>query len=288
LALVLLFNWRVLQNRVCPTKRALDAGDSARFSSIFLASSFSCSQAESTPTQRPVTQTVSPLRAKLYCRLIIQENVMFYFLVELKNLLELLRTLVNSKAELDKKYLDNFITPVWVSFEKSHKDYKASFEKYDNMLAEKDFRLRDFIDKVEQDEILSSDLRHELGNMIQNLPSSQMKVKADILAEFVNAIKDYFDYQNFLASKGFNLESKGVIFRSEKVEYTLQKSPSKFANFFIPKILGRTELNDYLLSNKKLSKKNIRIVIRYIMQEIQNRYDLVSKAYFLLKKELLT
>jgi hypothetical protein len=34
------------------TKRALDAGDSAAFSSIFLASSFFCSQAESTPPQR--------------------------------------------------------------------------------------------------------------------------------------------------------------------------------------------------------------------------------------------
>ncbi|MBI4849876.1 MAG: tyrosine-protein phosphatase [Nitrospirae bacterium] len=36
----------------------LDAGDSAAFSSIFLASSFSCSQALSTSTLTPVTQTV--------------------------------------------------------------------------------------------------------------------------------------------------------------------------------------------------------------------------------------
>ena len=41
-----------------PTKRALDAGDSAAFSSIFLASGFSCSQTESTPAPAPVTQTV--------------------------------------------------------------------------------------------------------------------------------------------------------------------------------------------------------------------------------------
>jgi len=34
----------------CPTKRAVDGGDSARFRSIFLASSFFCSQAESAPT----------------------------------------------------------------------------------------------------------------------------------------------------------------------------------------------------------------------------------------------
>ena len=44
----------------CPTPRALDAGESARFTSIFLASSFFCSQAESTLAPAPVTQTVSP------------------------------------------------------------------------------------------------------------------------------------------------------------------------------------------------------------------------------------
>jgi hypothetical protein len=37
------------------TKHALDAGDSARFSSIFLASSFLCFQAESTPARQQVT-----------------------------------------------------------------------------------------------------------------------------------------------------------------------------------------------------------------------------------------
>jgi len=41
-----------------PTKRAPDAGESARFTSIFLASSFFCSQAESTPAHLRVTQTV--------------------------------------------------------------------------------------------------------------------------------------------------------------------------------------------------------------------------------------
>jgi hypothetical protein len=43
------------------TKRAPDVWDSAAFSSIFLASSFSCSQSESTPAHTQVTQTVSHL-----------------------------------------------------------------------------------------------------------------------------------------------------------------------------------------------------------------------------------
>ncbi len=41
-----------------PTKRAVDVWESAAFSSIFLASSFFCSQAESTPAHTPLTQTV--------------------------------------------------------------------------------------------------------------------------------------------------------------------------------------------------------------------------------------
>ena len=50
-----------------PTKRAPDVWDSAAFSSIFLASSFSCSQTESTPThtQVPITCSVKSLGCNL-------------------------------------------------------------------------------------------------------------------------------------------------------------------------------------------------------------------------------
>ena len=43
-----------------PTKRAPDVWESAAFSSIFLASSFFCSQTFSTPAHTQVTQTVRP------------------------------------------------------------------------------------------------------------------------------------------------------------------------------------------------------------------------------------
>jgi len=48
----------VLKAKSRLTKRAPDVWDSAAFSSIFLASSFLCSQAESTPAHTQVTQTV--------------------------------------------------------------------------------------------------------------------------------------------------------------------------------------------------------------------------------------
>jgi hypothetical protein len=46
------------QRAGCLTKRAPDVWDSAAFSSIFLASSFPCSQAESTPAHPPLTLAV--------------------------------------------------------------------------------------------------------------------------------------------------------------------------------------------------------------------------------------
>ena len=46
------------------TPRAADGWESAAFSSIFLASSLYCSQAESTPAHPPLTQTVGRFLAK--------------------------------------------------------------------------------------------------------------------------------------------------------------------------------------------------------------------------------
>ncbi len=43
------------------TKRAVDLRESARFSSSFLASGFSCSQAFPQPARKPLTQTVRRL-----------------------------------------------------------------------------------------------------------------------------------------------------------------------------------------------------------------------------------
>jgi len=62
-----------------PTKRAPDVWDSAAFSGIFLASSFSRSQAESTPAHTQVTQTVGrqSQRAKPNTSLIRKVGFMF-------------------------------------------------------------------------------------------------------------------------------------------------------------------------------------------------------------------
>jgi len=208
---------------------------------------------------------------------------------EILDLLNLLKGLVNSKAELDSKYFDNFIKPVWESFEKTHKNYKTTFEEYYEMVTKDDFHLKSLLRKIERDDLLSEDLRGELGSMVNNLPPSRMKAKYEIMAEYINAIKDYFDYQDFLNNSAFEKDSNKLVFRSGDVQYELQDRPSGIRDIF-PFIayIARDVFSEYLTENKNLSKPNIQKTIKYITQEIQNRYVRVANAYQALKRELLT
>jgi hypothetical protein len=67
-----------------PTQRAPDVWESARFSSIFLASSFSCSQAESTPTHTQVTQTVGR-QSKNQKQTVFESRVSLFIELEKEN-----------------------------------------------------------------------------------------------------------------------------------------------------------------------------------------------------------
>jgi hypothetical protein len=62
-----MYNWIAKESSSSrqPTKRAVDGGESARFTSIFLASDFSCSQALSQPAPPPLTPTVGRLVSKI-------------------------------------------------------------------------------------------------------------------------------------------------------------------------------------------------------------------------------
>jgi hypothetical protein len=65
LAVVSFFGGESCTTKKRPTKRAADWWDSSRLTSIFLASGFPCSQAESTPAHQRLTQTVGRFLAKL-------------------------------------------------------------------------------------------------------------------------------------------------------------------------------------------------------------------------------
>ena len=46
---------------------------------------------------------------------------------ELISLLELVRSLVQRKSEIDKEYFENFIQPIWEKFDAVHKEYVRVF-----------------------------------------------------------------------------------------------------------------------------------------------------------------
>jgi len=48
-----------------------------------------------------------------------------------------------------------------------------------------------------------------------------------LITEFTNSIKNYFDYQDFLNSKGCDVDTERVVFRSREVEYPIQSGPNQ-------------------------------------------------------------
>ena len=67
----------------CLTKRAPDKWESARFRSSFLASSFFCSQTESTPAHLRVTQIVRQPKSK--CKIVFESQVSFWVYLKKQN-----------------------------------------------------------------------------------------------------------------------------------------------------------------------------------------------------------
>ena len=124
------------------TKRALDAGDSVPFSGIFLASSFSCSQTESTPAPAPVTQTVRCAKGKIekteyYIRPNKKQNRKenkINFIEAIKNINQNLLAVIIPTALLVLGIIGFFIKRRF-----SQRDAKKSLETEKSVAAEKEF-----------------------------------------------------------------------------------------------------------------------------------------------------
>jgi len=109
---------------------------------------------------------------------------------ELLGLLGILRELVSKKGELDKSYFENFIQPTWESFEKIHELYKTSFREYTNFIQKDDAQVDTLLEMIRRDFIYSQDLRVQLKNLAQIIPSSKFKTKERSLSDFLVALGD--------------------------------------------------------------------------------------------------
>ena len=57
---------------------------------------------------------------------------------EIISLVDILRKLASSKAELDKKYFELFVLPIWKKFGEIHQNYIETFQNYIVLADEKD------------------------------------------------------------------------------------------------------------------------------------------------------
>lgn len=111
---------------------------------------------------------------------------------EMVSLLQSALTLANKKAELDEQYFEQFILPTWDSFKKVHEDYKESFQNYMEAISSGNYQVEDILNMIRKDSINTNDLRADLSQMVENLPSASLKTKEEYLKLFCESIINYF------------------------------------------------------------------------------------------------
>ncbi len=175
---------------------------------------------------------------------------------ETLGLFELLRTLVQRKSELDKEYFENFVQPIWLTFDTVHDNYVNSFLKCKNYLEGDDPQIEksyeSLIKILENDSIIYSDSRQELEKMIKYLPSGVGKVKEQLLSEFIKAIYNYF------------------------------------ADYGMKSLRDMMVLTLYRLNKSDIDPKRAEYVVSTMLEYIQPNYKEVADKYYRLKKGLLT
>lgn len=110
---------------------------------------------------------------------------------EVISLLELLRGLIERKQEIDRTNFEHFIEPVWDQFEKVHADYIASFRSYRALVVDQHIEKYRLIERIQQDSLLTRDLRLGLAAMVEALPVKLERNR--IVDEFVTAVERYFN-----------------------------------------------------------------------------------------------
>ncbi len=117
-------------------------------------------------------------------------------LLELINLLTVLQNQLGKKAELDNKFFENFISPIWGKFNEIHDDYKLSFNRYFEIATREEFDFQNLVDVIYKDSSYTKDLRSDLRNMRVHIPKRGAKVNI-ALSNFLTAIDMYFEINKY-------------------------------------------------------------------------------------------
>ncbi len=187
--------------------------------------------------------------------------------VEIVGLIELVRTLVGRKAELDKEYFENFVQPAWEAFVRIHENYKSSFREYAEFVPKNEQPSITLDELIRRDAIHAANLRSELGKMLKNLPSAAVKARQIYLSDYVKSMDRYFDIESTV---NLSLTAK-----SSLVDVGYNR-----LYLFALRNLGRMGEN----RNKEEERK----MFDQLVVIIQIKYEKVADAYYRLRKELLT
>jgi hypothetical protein len=179
---------------------------------------------------------------------------------ELIDLFEIVRKLASSKAELDKKYFDEFIKPVWDKFSEIHENYKITFQGYTKLAIDNNGDTAAVIEQIRHDSVYSENLRSELKSMVSNIPSAFPKTGKEFLEDFLLSLSYYFELRASL-----------------KVDAPRWTNAARYR---VVVILSR--------KGNAISKDEVIKVLKETMELLQSNFKWVSESYYKLKKELLT
>ena len=177
-------------------------------------------------------------------------------------LLELVRSLIQRKSELDKEYFEDFIKPVWLKFDRVHSKYIEAFSECKNYLESQNFQdefdeyeiIKPVLKILNKSSLMNSESRVELNKLIQNLPTqSHGTPREKLLSDFIETLFSYFTTP----------ELKSLRKVLEDNLYILKKS-------------------------HKLNKENALQIIEVMIKHIKQHYEDVADKYYQLRKELLT
>jgi hypothetical protein len=214
---------------------------------------------------------------------------------ELISLLEMTKSLVSRKAELDKAYFEHFIEPAWDLLIKIHENYKSSFQGYIEFVESDKYEPQNLIERLRQDSFQTQDFRTELVEIIKNIPTAHLKTKEIYLVNFTKAIANYFSVQNGLRfSRNATIDYKDNDIPFFDIQRVLNKKELFGDHTNEPVIVVGSNNTIRLMTAVELQRKSnpdkdqAQMVLERAVREYQFRHVEVARTYHKLRTELIS
>lgn len=174
-------------------------------------------------------------------------------------MLESIRSLLELKAARRKKIFEEVTEPTWHSFSKVHEDYKLSLSRYRKMVLCESQTILGLIENIIRDSVFTMDLRSDLFSITNSALSNNSDSYSEF-KDFERAINHYF-----------------WIF-----EEPMDVTPSPHYN------TRRISLIMYLCCHgEDINRQKAASLIDKAVEDLQESYHYVAKAYFKLRASLL-